>query len=245
MKESKARKKTTIEEMRESVGKRVYLMRESVGASQEKFASLLGISKQTFNNIENGKGSIKIEYLALISQYCGCDIGYLLGECDFTSYDNSFIASVTGLNEKAINELKNKTAFIKKIGKENEPHTDYRIFIDILNNFITSIESPIYEIGEYKYNIENKRQIEKKPYFKEARNLFLSAREHWKNEDIKQRSGSMFNYFEHKAENKFNNSDLVNIFTEMLYYDISCTPEVLELHRARMIVALDNYLKSF
>lgn len=73
--------------------------------SQELFAEKLHISKQAYNNLENGVGEPKLEYLYRIKELCGCDIGYLVGEYDCRTKEATDICKATGLTEQAVEVL--------------------------------------------------------------------------------------------------------------------------------------------
>lgn len=228
---------------RKEIGKRIKRKREELKETQEAFSENVGISKQTIVNLENGLGSLKLEYLYQIANYCACDMGYLLGECDLSSYDNSFISKETGLNEKAIESLKNKEKYIK-LSDDSDENFKAELLIDILNNFIISDDSPLYDIGVYKYHINNKREIESKPYFKAARKTFLKVHSETDLQKLTDLQ-NLFENFKKGISGIIKENETEKVFEEMLYYDISCAGAVMELNRARMIVSLDDFLKTF
>lgn len=96
-------------EYRSFIGKRIYDERSIKGMNQKDFAKAVGISNQTYNNLENGKGSLKLEFLYQIAKYCGCDIGYLLGEIENRTYVATDICKATGLDVDAITALQSET----------------------------------------------------------------------------------------------------------------------------------------
>lgn len=105
--------------------------------SQELFAEKLHISKQAYNNLENGVGEPKLEYLYRIKELCGCDIGYLVGEYDCRTKEATDINQVTGLSEESINVLLDEPfigfydGLIKK--SYNAPDSLYMEFIELEN----------------------------------------------------------------------------------------------------------------
>lgn len=121
--------------------------------TQESFAELLDVSKQTINNLENGTTDIKVNYLYKIKEKCGCDIGYLLGECENRTYVATDVCKATGLSEEATTVLirANKRPVLDKkiwnediyskeeleeIKKNNDEES--RTFIDLINRIIES-----------------------------------------------------------------------------------------------------------
>lgn len=77
--------------------------------SQDAFAELLGISKATYCNLENGIGEPKLEYLYKIKEECDCDISYLIGETDFRTRIATDIHAETGLSESSVEALRNES----------------------------------------------------------------------------------------------------------------------------------------
>lgn len=144
-------------EFRQLVGKRIKAERERTALTQKEFAKKIGISNQTYNNLENGIGSLKLEHLYKISDKCGCDMGYLLGECDNRTYEATDISKVTGLSEEAVDILKtvksNKTLFYRNDSISDEVR-DYledneseKVFVEVINHIIEnfSLEARLFQ----------------------------------------------------------------------------------------------------
>lgn len=51
------------------------------GMSREEFASMLGVSKRTVQNWQNGSTDMPLSKLVRLSEIWGCSTDYLLGLC--------------------------------------------------------------------------------------------------------------------------------------------------------------------
>lgn len=136
--------------------------RNYTGISMLELAMLSGIDEDTIYNLENGKGELKVEYLYKISQALGCDISYLLGECDTRKYVNQGIPKLTGLDETSIDILKDSLFYTRN---EYSQYDEYEeVFLKLINkiiqshsidNLLTSLDElkpdtfPISHISEY------------------------------------------------------------------------------------------------
>lgn len=155
---------TSTRTFRQEVGKRIKKERERTGLIQKDFAKAVGVANQTYNNLENGIGSLKIEHLQKIAEYCGCDMSYLLGEIDNRTHKATDICKATGLSEEAVNILiqansGNGDSFIQwfdELGKESQNKTlvnmqneEDQIFLkivdSIITNYIQSLKTPYIE----------------------------------------------------------------------------------------------------
>lgn len=56
-----------IKDYRLKLGDKIRIVREKKGYSQEKLAKLMKINRSTISKIENGKFSITVDYLVLLS----------------------------------------------------------------------------------------------------------------------------------------------------------------------------------
>ena len=230
--------KQITREYRKEIGKRIKQERERLQETQEAFSENVGVSKQVIVNLENGLSSLKVEYLYQICLYCGCDIGFLLGECDCSTYNHSYISKETGLSEEAIKELRKQAARYKK-NNENESLT----LIEILNIFITSNNSPLYNIASYRRKLEIINTIKNKPYFNQARKTFLEAKK--ENEKLSFEVLIMIgDSFIKKFSNLLPQYNANEVLSEMFLFDIIADPGRLELDRSRLIVEIDKFLKS-
>lgn len=66
-------------------GKRLKILRESKKLNQEELASVLGVSKQTISNYENGKREANYENLEALADFFNVDMNYLLGKTNKTT----------------------------------------------------------------------------------------------------------------------------------------------------------------
>lgn len=104
------------------IGEKIYELRIECHMTQEKLSekvsSVVGreISRQKISKWEFGEPISKLDELQALATIFDCQIGYILGEDDYNcrTRGKSYIQEVTGLSEKAINnliELYNKTKF--------------------------------------------------------------------------------------------------------------------------------------
>ena len=133
----------TTREYRMKVADRIKRERKRTGMLQKDFAKEVGLSNQTYNNLENGLGSLRVEHLHKIAEYCGCDMGYLLCDYDNRTREVTDICEATGLSEEAVNVL---------IGIEESKSKNLKDLSDLF---------PEEEIDRYS-NTTDVRNIQKK-----------------------------------------------------------------------------------
>lgn len=153
-------------EYKQFIATRIYSERLLTGLNQKDFAKAVGVSNQTFNNLEQGKGSLKIEYLYQIANFCGCDIGYLLGECENRTYVATDICKATGLSEEAVRILTEGSNVNYLTGEHREEGElmkgsrrtlinsliiDSKDYYSLVGNLMTLLVDSAY-IDEYKDN---------------------------------------------------------------------------------------------
>lgn len=117
------------------IGKRIAAERNRLGMSQAKLidalSSKISIGRNSLSAIENGN----IEYcsLKLLTELCvlfDCEMGYLLGAFDCRTRENTDVCAATGLEEIAVNELKER--------KFDAPFKNYEV--NILSQLIVMRE---------------------------------------------------------------------------------------------------------
>lgn len=92
-------------------GERIRLCRNEKGLTQEALSEAIEnitgtpIKRQTIAKWENGNPVKKIEQLTALCTIFGCDIAYLLGECDSKRIISQAIAPALGVSEKALDNL--------------------------------------------------------------------------------------------------------------------------------------------
>ena len=84
--------------------KRLKLLREAIGASQEELAVALGVSRPTISYYERGERLPDIEVFSRIGELTGCSLLYLLGYSDYMNKEYGPYED-TGLSEKALEKL--------------------------------------------------------------------------------------------------------------------------------------------
>lgn len=202
----KTEQKKIDDERRKEIGRRIREERKrtknpafSNGRcySQESFAEQLHISKQAYNNLENGVGEPKLEYLYRIKELCGCDIGYLVGEYECRTKGATDIHNATGLSEKAIDTLIKATkidrtsleypSFSKEIQKNGFAYyKNYRAF---MSYFLESAEDVLERIEYERYMnrnyIENTNIIKASKEAVKYQKAYKRAKEELDEENIK------------------------------------------------------------
>lgn len=124
----------------EAIGKRIQLLREEKGMTQAQFAAALGTSnRENIARWEAGTRELKAGMLVKISNVFNVSVDYLLGlsGTKSTDPDVQIAAEVTGLSEKAINNLSNMKKSASKYYKKKEKQMLCPVTI-ILDHLITS-----------------------------------------------------------------------------------------------------------
>lgn len=136
---------------KEEIGKIIRNKRtNSLNWSQEALGKEVGVTGKQISNYEKGILTPPIDVLFKLCELFDCELGYLLGEEDYTSGTklNTSINNKLGINTNSINAIRNITG-----NKRSCIHFGYdsNDFIRILNNILSSpyfrslIES-IYEL---------------------------------------------------------------------------------------------------
>ena len=93
----------------EQVGEKIRELREETSTPQQKIADLLGVTRQSLSLYEKGERTINVEALGKLAEFFGVSADYLLGLSDVrsTEQDIQTACEVTGLSEKAIENIQN------------------------------------------------------------------------------------------------------------------------------------------
>ena len=123
---------------------------------QEKY--FIHVGRNTISSIECGSvNHFDCDLLAALCSEFDCDMGYLLCEYDCKCHQNADVQKVTGLSDKAIDNIK----FIKQQGErlgENDRDlemlnlifSDYRALHDFLSYLNLFVDNPYTCSGHYK-----------------------------------------------------------------------------------------------
>lgn len=103
------------------VGKRIQVIRESLGISQSELAGRISVDKSTMNRIESGERGVKSHELSKIADILGVSTDYLLGR---KQSDN--IIEIT-TREDAIAQLKRINKILLEEGAITEEEYKYGI----------------------------------------------------------------------------------------------------------------------
>lgn len=111
--------------------------REKRGLTQDKLGSRIGISSKQISKYEKGELLPPIDMLVALSREFDCEIGYLLGEEDYSdgSKLDTAIHEKLGLTVESIEALKRITGTGRKSLEFGYFSKEYK---DILNGFLTS-----------------------------------------------------------------------------------------------------------
>lgn len=88
----------------DKVSKRVILLREEKGETQQELADAIGITRQSLSRYELAMRTVNVDVLAALAQHFGVSSDYLLGLSDVksTEQDVQTTCEVTGLSEEAV-----------------------------------------------------------------------------------------------------------------------------------------------
>lgn len=91
------------------IGKRIRKERKERGLTQEDFAELLNLSRESrpsISNWENGKTRPPFEHIHRMCEIFECELDYLLCKYDCKTRKDTDIAEATGLSRNAVNRLR-------------------------------------------------------------------------------------------------------------------------------------------
>lgn len=137
--------------------------REKRGLTQDKLGSRIGISSKQISKYEKGELLPPIDMLVALSREFDCEIGYLLGEEEYSDGSKLYtvIHEQLGLTVESIEALKRITGTGRKSLEFGHFSKEYK---GILNGFLTSghfisIMEWMREIARYQDELD-KRQAE-------------------------------------------------------------------------------------
>ncbi len=125
-----------MEYKKQEIAERIRSKRKEKGCNQDELIEALSykgvrVGRNTLSNIENGDFSnCSLNLLIAVCEILGCDIGYIVGEYDYSTKGTAEICKETGLSEKSIENF-------REISKENERTRMliYR-FVDLLTDWV-------------------------------------------------------------------------------------------------------------
>lgn len=121
----------------EIIGKLIRLERVKRNWSQTQLGKKIGVSGKQISNYENGTPAPPIETLFLLCKILNCELGYLLGEADYSegSKIETAIHDITGLSAMTIEAIKGITGATRHCPEMGYEVEKYR---RILNNLLAS-----------------------------------------------------------------------------------------------------------
>lgn len=150
----------------EKVSKRIVELREAAGETQQELADAIGITRQSLSRYEIASRTINVDVLGALAEHYNVSADYLLGLSDVksTEQDIKTACEITGLSEKAIENISNSPMFKPTWYKEHllpvctavlESETFYYILRKI-DNVVSSTEF------ERAFNSNEERKIKEK-----------------------------------------------------------------------------------
>lgn len=92
------------------IGKRIGEERKKLGFNQEVFGEKIGVARPTVSKWERGT-PCDLESLAKMCELFDCEMAYMLCEIDAKTREKTDICKVTGLSEKAVENLIRRKSF--------------------------------------------------------------------------------------------------------------------------------------
>ena len=90
-----------------SLKPRLKEIRKKNGLTQQQLADKMNVILKTVQNWEQGIAIPPFETIIQLCDLLKCDVDYLIGRIDCQTHDNQFIHDEIGLNEAAINKMRN------------------------------------------------------------------------------------------------------------------------------------------
>lgn len=125
----------------EEIGKIIKEQRLKLNWSQTKLGDKIGVTGKQISNYENGALFPPIDILFKLCPIFDCELGFLIGEDDYSSGTkiNTAIENELGLNTKSIDNIKHITGNQKSCVNFGYESENYR---EIINQFISSSDFP-------------------------------------------------------------------------------------------------------
>ncbi|MBQ8824149.1 MAG: helix-turn-helix transcriptional regulator [Ruminococcus sp.] len=97
----------------DKVSKRIIELRESNGETQQELADVIGITRQSLSRYELATRTINVDVLGKLAQHFNVTTDYLMGLSDVKSTEQEIkiACAVTGLSEKAIENIKSSMSY--------------------------------------------------------------------------------------------------------------------------------------
>lgn len=147
-------------------------------STNQKLSEIFKVSEKTIRNWLNknpkNKIDMSIDDLVEFSELFECDINYLLGNIEEKTQIETDICNATGLSAGATNWLV-ETEIIKNRDFKNKYDSDLSLKKKILSDLITTDQTPLGSCADLVSIKHLNKEIENKPYFKEAIISYNSA----------------------------------------------------------------------
>lgn len=164
----------------ETIGKRILHERKNLGISQTQLGEKISVSGKQISNYEKGITAPPIDVLFRLCQVFNCELGFLLGEENYSNGTKleTAIQTSTGLNSESLKAIRKITGIDRGAINWGYESKAYRgIFNQMLSSkcFILLIES-IYELSQRYtayHSVDNNLEAGLgRTVFQEALNLY-------------------------------------------------------------------------
>lgn len=126
-------------------GDRIRIQRLKLGINQEVLAKVLDVKTSTISGYESGYRNLDIDKLKILAHFFDVPYDYLLGDSDSTERENIQISNELGLNDNAINELREL-----RISANNEENLIDRNMLYAVNYLLSGeLRSFFAPVAEY------------------------------------------------------------------------------------------------
>ncbi len=98
-----------MDNVRDTFAARLTSLREAIGTTQEAFAQVVGMSRQTIRAYERGDRTPTVENLDQLTRVTGCSVEYLMGRSENMRPSGFDLVKETGLSDGAIDTLRKLT----------------------------------------------------------------------------------------------------------------------------------------
>lgn len=146
-----------MEYSKETVGNIIKTEREKLGISQRDLGKKIGTVGKQISNYENGKLFPPIEAMVKLCSVFNCELGYLLGEKQYSkgTKEGTISSDYLGLDEKSVDAIHDITSifkghpFAEEVGIGNGKAMDSVIQSKYFKSIVTSIKDLSDDYNDY------------------------------------------------------------------------------------------------
>ena len=218
-------------------------------STNQKLSELFKVSEKTIRNWLNknpkNKIEMSIEDLIKFSELFECDINYLLGNIEQKTQIKTDISKATGLSAGATNWLV-ETEIIKNRDFKNIYDSDISLKKKILSDLIATDPTPLDSCADLVSIKHLIKEIENKPYFKEAIISYNSAIKETEHiHDSEERKHTLFKRFCDKMSIYKEYEKPQMIFIEIKLYVDHTKDDFIKRYEFDIYKDLMNFLNKY